>query len=276
MASNTSRTTGERIWRIVHYVSCTLIFLFLLAPIFAILPLSFNDSAFLSYPLRGFTWNWYVDLFTSDRWSLSVKNSFFIASLASALATTLGVAAAIGLNIAEFRGKAVLMAVLLSPMIIPIVIYAVGLYLFYGPLGLNQTYTGLILAHAALGAPFVVVTVSAVLANFDWSLVRAAQSLGAAPLTVFRRVMLPLLAPGVFSGALFAFAASFDEVVTVLFVGGPQHRTIPREMFSGLRENISPTIASAATLMLVTAVLLLLTVEWLKERTARMSRAPAS
>jgi len=266
---------GERIWRIILYVSCTLIFLFLLAPIFAVLPLSVNDSTFLSYPLRGFTWNWYVDLFTSDRWSLSVRNSFFIATLSSILATVLGVAAAIGLNIAEFRGKSMLTAVLLAPMIIPVVIYAVGLYLFYGPLGLNQTYVGLILAHAALGAPFVVVTVSAVLANFDWRLVRAAQSLGAAPLTVFRRIMLPLLAPGVFSGALFAFAASFDEVVTVLFVGGPQHRTIPREMFSGLRENISTTIASAATLMLVTAILLLLTVEWLKGRADRMNKVVA-
>lgn len=275
MASTTPRTPGERCWRLALFVGSGAVLLFLMAPILAVLPLSVNDSQFLSYPLRGFTWRWYDELMNSQRWGLSVRNSFFIGFTSALLATVLGTLAAIGLNIANFRGKAPLTAILLSPMIVPIVIYGVGLYLFFAPLGLTQTYTGLIMAHAALGAPFVVVTVSAVLANFDWRLVRAAQSLGAAPLTVFRRVMLPLLAPGVLSGALFAFAASFDEVVTVLLIGGPQHRTIPREMFSSLRENISPTIAAAAVLMLVTAVTLLLTVEWLKARTERLTKARA-
>ncbi|HEX2885925.1 ABC transporter permease, partial [Vineibacter terrae] len=238
----------------------------------AVLPLSLNDSQFLAYPLRGFTWRWYEELLGSARWGLSVRNSFFIGIMSALLATVLGTLAAIGLNVSDFRGKTALTAILLSPMVVPVVIYAVGLYLFFAPLGLTQTYTGLIMAHAALGAPFVVVTVSAVLASFDWRLVRAAQSLGANPFTVFRTIMLPLLAPGVFSGALFAFGTSFDEVVTLLLIGGPQHRTMPREMFSSLREDISPTIAAAAALMLVTAVLLLVTVEWLKARTARLTR----
>lgn len=266
------RTTGERCWRLALLAGSGAVLLFLIAPILAVLPLSLNDSQFLAYPLRGFTWRWYEELLGSARWGLSVRNSFFIGIMSALLATVLGTLAAIGLNVSDFRGKTALTAILLSPMVVPVVIYAVGLYLFFAPLGLTQTYTGLIMAHAALGAPFVVVTVSAVLASFDWRLVRAAQSLGANPFTVFRTIMLPLLAPGVFSGALFAFGTSFDEVVTLLLIGGPQHRTMPREMFSSLREDISPTIAAAAALMLVTAVLLLVTVEWLKARTARLTR----
>ncbi|TWS96609.1 ABC transporter permease [Reyranella sp. CPCC 100927] len=274
MGNTIPRTTGERCWRLALFIGSGAVLLFLITPILAVVPLSFNDSQFLAYPVRGFTWRWYEELLTSQRWALSVRNSFVIGIAAALLASILGTLAAIGLNISDFRGKASLTAVLLSPMVVPVVIYAVGLYLFFAPLGLTQTYTGLIMAHAALGAPFVVVTVSAVLANFDWALVRAAQSLGAHPITVFRTIMLPLLTPGVLSGALFAFATSFDEVVTLLLIGGPQHRTMPREMFSRLREDISPTIAAAAALMLVTAVLLLITVEWLKARTARMTRSP--
>jgi putative spermidine/putrescine transport system permease protein len=185
----------------------------------------------------------------------------------------LGTLAAIGLARAHFFGKRVVTAVLLSPLMVPIVIYSVGLYFFFAPIGLTQTYTGLVLAHAALGSPFVVVTVGASLSNFDHNLMRAAASLGAAPLYAFRRVMLPLLAPGVVTGALFAFAVSFDEVVTVLFLAAPEQRTIPREMFSGIRESISPIIAAASVVMVTTAVLLLIAVERLKRRAERLRLA---
>jgi putative spermidine/putrescine transport system permease protein len=155
-------------------------------------------------------------------------------------------------------------------MIVPLVITAVGVYFFYAPLGLTHSYTGLILAHTALGAPFVVITVSATLAGFDHSLTRAAASLGAAPVTVFFRVTLPLILPGVISGALFAFATSFDEVVIALFVAGPEQRTLPRQMFSGIRENISPTIAAVATILVVVAVALLTATELLRRRSDRL------
>ncbi|WP_137391843.1 ABC transporter permease [Rhodoligotrophos defluvii] len=245
---------------------------FLIAPILAILPLSVNDSQFLTYPLRGFTMRWYEAVFSSEKWRIALKNSFLIGIPATLIATVLGTLAAIGLQLADFRGKAVLTALLLSPLIVPIVIVAVGLYFFFAPLGLTQTYTGLILAHAALGAPFVLVTVGAALASFDRTLARAGASLGAAPLVVFRKIMLPLVRPGVLSGALFAFATSLDEVVIVLLLGAPHQRTIPREMFSSLRDNFNPTITAVATILTVLAVFLLLAVEWLRLRNERARR----
>lgn len=246
-----------------------LIAIFLIAPILAIVPLSVSDGQFLVYPLRGLSWRWFVAFFTSDRWAVSVKNSLFIGSIAASLACALGTMAAVGLTRANFFGKRIITGLILLPLVVPIVIYAVGLYFFFAPLGLTQSYTGLILAHAALGSPFVVVTVSASLSNFDYNLMRAATSLGAPPLLAFRRIMLPIVLPGVVTGALFAFAASFDEVVTVLFLASPEQRTIPREMFSGLRENLSPVIAAASTVMIAAAILLLAAVQVLHRRTER-------
>jgi putative spermidine/putrescine transport system permease protein len=265
-----TRTAGERFWTAVAWVAAALVLAFLVVPILAVLPLSANDSRFLVYPLQGFSTRWYEEFFASERWSLAIWNSLLIGISAALLATVLGTLAAIGLAMTEFRGKAVLVGILLAPMIVPVIIFAVGLAFFFGPLGLTQTYTGLILAHAALGTPFVVVTVSAALQGFDRNLARAANSLGAGPVTTFRRVMLPLIGPGVASGTLFAFAVSLDEVVTILIIGGPQHRTIPREMFSGIRENISPTIAAAAVVMTIVAVFLLGAVEFLRARGERI------
>jgi len=267
-----ARTRTERWAAVALRVFSIAVLVFLIAPILAILPLSVNDSQFLTYPMRGFTTEWYRAVFASDKWRLAVQNSFLIGVPATLLATVLGTLAAIGLSMADFRGKAALTALMLSPLVVPIVIVAVGLYFFFAPLGLTQTYTGLIVAHAALGAPFVVVTVGAALASFDRDLARAAAGLGAPPHTVFFRVMLPLLRPGVISGALFAFAVSFDEVVTVLLLGAPHQRTIPREMFSGLRDSFNPTIAAVATMLTLLAILLLLAVEWLRARGERLKR----
>jgi putative spermidine/putrescine transport system permease protein len=262
-------TRTERIARIALIVSAAGVFIFLIAPILALLPLSVNDSEFLTYPMRGLTTRWYEQVFSDPKWRLAVQNSFLIGVPAALVATVLGTLAAVGLALADFRGRRLVMALILSPLIAPIVIVAVGLYFFLAPLGLAQTYGGLIAAHAMLGAPFVVVTVSAALASFDRNLVRAGASLGAPPLLVFRRIMLPLIAPGVASGALFAFATSFDEVVTVLMLGAPHQRTIPREMFSGLRDSFNPTIAAVAALLTLLAIILLLTLEWLRARSAR-------
>lgn len=271
--NSTLETAPERLARRALILYGALVALFLVAPILAILPLSVSDGEFLVYPIRGYSWRWFEALFASERWRVAIKNSFLIGIVSALLATVLGTLAAIGLARADFPGKRIVTAVVLSPLIVPIVIYAVGLYFFFAPLGLTQSYAGIILAHASLGAPFVVVTVGASLSNFDMRLMRAASSLGAPPLYAFRRVMLPLVAPGVMTGALFAFAASFDEVVTVLFLAAPEQRTIPREMFSGIRDSISPIIAAASFIMVVTAVLLLVTVEGLKRRSSRLTRA---
>lgn len=270
MAARIARTTTEIAWTWILWVSAGLVLFFLMAPILAIIPLSFNSGQFLTYPLDGFSLRWYEDFITTERWMRSLTNSLIVGISATLLATTLGTLAALGLARARFPGKGLVMAVLLSPMIVPLVITAVGFYLFFAPLGLVASYPGLIMAHTALASPFVVITVSATLQGFDVILARAAASLGAPPLTAFRRVTLPLIAPGVISGALFAFAISFDEVVVVLFVAGPEQRTLPREMFSGIRENISPTITAVATILIVVSVVLLATMELLRRRNERL------
>lgn len=266
-------TLSERVTGWALAVFAVIAAIFLIAPILAILPLGFSDGEFLVYPIRGFSMKWMEAFFASEKWAVAVKNSFFIGTLSAIVATVLGTMAAVGLARTDFFGKKLLTGFVLSPLVVPIVIYAVGLYFFFAPLGLTQSYTGIVLAHAALGSPFVVVTVGASLAGFDHNLMRAAASLGASPLLAFRRVMLPLVLPGVVTGALFAFAASFDEVVTVLFLASPEQRTIPREMFSGLRESLSPIIAAASGVMVVTAIVLLVAVELLKKRGERMQKA---
>lgn len=270
MTARDASTREERLWRAALYSASALVLFFLTAPILAIVPLSFNSGTYLTYPLDGLSFRWYDAFLASEQWMRALRNSFIIGLSAAALATVLGTVAALGLTRADFRGKGIVMAILLSPMIVPVVIVAVGFYFFFAPLGLTASYAGLILAHTALGAPFVVITVAATLKGFDDNLVRAAASLGAAPVTTFFRVILPLIAPGVFSGALFAFATSFDEVVVVLLVAGPEQRTLPREMFSGLRENISPTITAVATIMILVSVLMLALLELLRRRNERL------
>ncbi len=271
--NRTLRTPAERAWSLALWAVCALVFVFLLAPILAIMPLSFSSGQFLTYPIPGFSLRWYAEFFTSDKWLGGLKNSMIVGVASTLLATALGTLASLGLVRARFRGKGLLMGLLISPMIVPLVITAVGFYFFFSPLGLTASYTGLILAHTALAAPFVVVTVTATLQGFDMNLARAAASLGAGPSTTFFKVILPLIAPGVASGALFAFATSFDEVVVVLFVAGPEQRTLPREMFSGIRENISPTITAAATILILFSVALLVALELLRRRNARMRGA---
>ena len=263
----------EKLWFWTHRSLCALVLLFLVLPILVIVPLSFNSGSFLVYPLQGFSLRWYEDFFTSAEWMRSLKNSLIVAPAATVLAMVFGTLASIGLTRGEFRGKALVMSLLISPMVAPVVIVGVASYLFFAPMGLGNSYTSLILVHAVLGVPFVIITVSATLQGFNYNLVRAAASMGASPLTAFRRVTLPLIAPGVISGALFAFATSFDEVVVTLFLAGPEQATLPRQMFSGIRENLSPTIAAAATLLIAFSIIMLLTLEWLRGRSEKMRTA---
>jgi putative spermidine/putrescine transport system permease protein len=263
-------STAERIWYYALRVGCVLILIFLVAPILVIAPLSFNADSFLMYPMSGFSLRWYREFFASPTWRLALQNSFIVSPLATLLAVVLGTLASIGLVRANFPGKALLTSILISPMVVPVVVSGVAIYLFFAPLGLTGSYTGLVLGHAVLGVPFVITTVTATLQGFDYNLVRAAASLGANPVTAFFRVTLPIVAPGVVSGALFAFATSFDEVVLTLFLASPEQSTLPRQMFSGIRDNISPTIAAVATLLIVLATLLLLTLEWQRRRSERL------
>ncbi|MCC7273333.1 MAG: ABC transporter permease [Alphaproteobacteria bacterium] len=263
-------TPGQRLAYAALWAHLALVMIFLVAPIVAIAPLSFSSGSFLYYPLPGLSLRWYADFFTSEFWLPALANSAIVGVAATALATTLGTLAALGLWLAPFPGKAIVVAVLLAPMVVPIIVVAVGVYFAFAQAGLANTRLGLVLAHTALAAPFVVVTVQATLAGFDRSLMRAAASLGAPPATAFRRVMLPLIVPGVVSGALFAFATSFDEVVVAFFLAGPGQRTLPRQMFAGINENISLTITAAASLLVILSIALMAAVEHLRRRGERL------
>lgn len=270
MALPETYTRGQRIWHWTHWVITVAVLLFLVLPVLVIVPLSFSAGSFLTFPLPGISLRWYEELFASGPWRLSFRNSMIVGVSTTILATFLGTLAAMGLSRANFPAKGAVMALLISPMVVPIVIVGVGIYFFYAPLGLTGSLFGLTLAHTVLAVPFVVITVSATLAGFDYNLLRAAASLGAPPVTTFRRVVLPTIAPGVVSGAIFAFVTSFDEVVVALFLTGPGERTLPRQMFVGIRENISPVIAAAATLLILLSVILMTVTELLRRRSARL------
>ena len=258
-------------------LSSWLILLFLIMPILVIVPLSFNAEPFFSFTegmltlqSEAYSLRWYREVFTDQAWLLSIKNSFLIGIGSTIIATVLGTCAAVGLARAEMPARRLITAILLSPMIVPVIITAAGMFFFYSNIGLSGNYLGITLAHAVLGTPFVIITVTATLASFDYGLARAALSLGATPLRVFFDIILPLIRPGVISGALFAFITSFDEVVVILFMASPQQRTIPRQMFSGLREQINPSILAVATLLIIMSIMLLITLELLRRRSERL------
>lgn len=247
---------------------------FLIAPVLAIIPLSFNAGSYFSYPMTGFSLRWYEKALLNPDWQRAFLNSLGIGAMATLIATVLGTLAALGLSRSSFPWRSVIMPLLISPMIIPVVVVAVGFYMVFAPLGLTDSYAGVVLAHAALGTPFVVITVTASLLSFDRNLVRAAAGLGAPPWTAFRRVTLPLISPAVATGAIFAFATSFDEVVVILFIGGPAQRTVPRQMWSGIREAIDPSILAVATLLTIFAIALFVTLNWLRSRNTAAQGRP--
>ncbi|MEL7114191.1 MAG: ABC transporter permease subunit [Pseudomonadota bacterium] len=281
-------TPGQVAWHYGFRIICGAIFVFLITPILVVMPLSFNAQDFFTFTPEmlaldpaGFSLKHYNDFFTNNEWQRSFKNSLIIAPIATVISVTLGTLAAIGLSQSHVPGKRAIMAILISPMIVPLIISATGMFFFYssignfmeGTLGLNKTFVGyvkVILAHAVLGIPFVIITVTATLVGFDRSLTRAAANMGAGPVKTFFSVQMPLILPGVISGGLFAFITSFDEVVVVLFVGSASQKTLPWQMFTGLREQISPTILAVATILVVISVLLLATVEMLRRRSERL------
>ena len=274
MAAGSQSTRSERVAALVIRLFSAVVLIFLVAPILVVIPLSFNDSAYFSYPMTGISLRWYETLFASADWRRAILNSFVIGLGSTVLATALGTLAALGLSRPAFPLRGLIMPFLISPMIIPIVVVAVGLYLVFAPFGLTNSYMGVVLAHTALGTPFVVITVTATLMSFDTSLTRAAASLGAGPFTVFRRVTLPLISPGIATGGVFAFATSFDEVIVILFIGGVEQRTIPRQMWTGIRDQINPTILAMATLLTCFAIALFLTIDWLQGRNATAATPP--
>ena len=269
--------TLGRTWHYGFHTYCGLVFVFLVAPLIAIIPLSFNAEPYFTFSKEmvnldpeAYSLRWYKDIIHNKQWLHSAKNSIIIAFFATILATTLGTVAALGLSQSYMPFRVAIMGLLISPMIVPLIISAAGMFFFYSKIGLSQTMVGLILAHAALGTPFVVITVTATLIGFDHSLTRAAASLGSNPTNTFFKVIMPLVTPGMISGALFAFITSFDEVVVVFFLAGFEQRTIPRQMWAGIREQISPTILAVATLLVLLSILLFTAIELLRRRSEKL------
>jgi putative spermidine/putrescine transport system permease protein len=267
----------EKTWYYAFRIICGLVLFFLIAPIVVLIPLSFNAEPYftftqgmLTFKSSAFSTRWYADIINNPQWIFSIKNSIIIGFFATIFATFFGTLAAWGLSRPQTPFRVPLMSLLISPMIVPLIITAAGMFFFYSKVGLAQTYPGLILAHTVLGIPFVIITVTATLMGFDQNLIRASASLGANPVTTFHKVVLPLILPGVISGALFALVTSFDEIVVVLFLSGFEQRTIPRQMWVGIREQISPTILAVATILIALAVALLTTVELLRRRSERL------
>jgi putative spermidine/putrescine transport system permease protein len=270
-------TTGQRVWFWTFRSICVAIIFFLIMPILVVIPLSFNAANFFTFTpemLRfepgAYSLRHYQDFFTNPDWQAALWNSVRIAPVATLVAVVLGTLAAVGLSQSHVPFRGTIMAILISPMIVPLIISAAGMYFFYSRLGLQGSYWGVVLAHAVLGIPFVIITVTATLVGFDKSLVRAAANMGAGPVRTFFKVQMPLILPGVISGALFAFITSFDEVVVVLFVGSASQKTLPWQMFIGLREQISPTILAVATILVAISVALLTTLELLRRRSEKL------
>lgn len=245
---------------------------FLIAPLIAILPLAFTSSVFLTYPIPGYSMRWFDELASADVWRMSIVNSLIIGTGTTLLAGALGTLAALGLRNAGLVLPGLFRTAFLLPMVVPAVVLGVGMQVFFVHLGLANSYAGVIAAHSVVAVPFVVVSVTASLAGIDRRVERAAASLGAGPLTVFRRVTLPLALPGILSGAVFAFATSLDEVVLTLFVAGPNQRTLARQMFSSIRENISPAIAAAAFLFIIGTLLIAAVAVLVRRRTERLKQ----
>jgi putative spermidine/putrescine transport system permease protein len=268
-----------RIWHYTYLTFCGLVFFFLIAPLFVILPLSFNAEQYIHFSSKmlaldpeGFSLRWYEDMIfgTKNPWGLATKNSLIIAFFATIGSTILGTVAALGLSSRHMPYKAAFMALLISPMIVPLIISGTAIFFFMAKVGLAATHTGIVLSHIILGTPFVVITVTATLSGFDHSVTRAAASLGSNPVNTFMKITLPLIMPGVISGALFAFVTSFDEVVVVLFLAGLENTTIPIQMWVGLREQLSPTIMAVATCLIVMSTLILVSAELLRRRSERL------
>jgi putative spermidine/putrescine transport system permease protein len=290
-------TPLERVWHYIFLTFTGATLLFLIIPVLVVVPLSFNVEPYFSftkgmltfdpkaYSLKWYadmldngtsgrfaagSWDWYKDVWYNAQWVIAMKNSFFIGIVATIIATVLGTVAAVGLSSPNMPYRTAITSLLISPMIVPVVITATGAYFFLAKIGLVKSYTGVILTHAMLGIPFVIITVTATLQGFDRNLIRAAESLGANWYTTFFKVVLPLIIPGMVSGALFAFVTSFDEVVAVLFIADIEQRTIPRQMWSGIREQISPTILAVATILIAISIMLLTTIEMLRRRSERL------
>jgi putative spermidine/putrescine transport system permease protein len=232
-------------------VFTALVAVFLMGPIFVVVPIAFSSSSYMEFPPPGFSLRWFEAFFTSREWADATMTSLNVAAATVVAATVLGTLAALGLRRLRGRWASLLTGLLAFPLMVPLIAYALGLYLVYAVFGLNGTIPGLVLAHTALALPYVVINISAPLSTMDETQEKAARSLGANQIKTFFTVVLPHIYPGVLAGALFAFLASFDEVIVAIFVSGITTKTLPVMMWESVRTDLDPTIAAVATMLIV-------------------------
>jgi putative spermidine/putrescine transport system permease protein len=256
--------------RVALYVVSAAILAYLVFPVFVVVPLSFSSAKYLQFPPPGFSLQWYENYFGRRDWLVATGLSLRVGLATAALATVLGTAASLALVRGRFRGRDAINSFLVSPLIIPTIIVAIGVYFFYARLQIIGSPFALALAHTALAIPFVVVNVSATLYGFDERLEFAAMNLGANRWQTFQKVTLPIIRPGVFAGALFAFITSFDELIVALFVSGTGAVTLPRKMWDALRLEIDPTIAAISSILIAVSILIFVSAELLRQRGERM------
>jgi putative spermidine/putrescine transport system permease protein len=256
------------LWVIVAIVLAYLVF-----PVFIVAPVSFSSAKYLQFPPPGWSLQWYENYFARPGWVPATLLSIRVALVTAVLATLLGTAASLALVRGRFPGRNAINSFMVSPLVCPGIIVAIGVYFFYAQARLVGNPLGLALAHTGLALPFVVTNVSATLHGFDERLEYAAMNLGANRWQTFRRVTLPIIRPGVFAGALFAFIVSFDELIVALFVSGSGAVTLPRKMWDSLRQEIDPTIAAVSTILITLSILILLTAELLRQRSERTRTA---
>lgn len=265
-SSTAVRPLRDRFPSILLYLFCGLVFFYLIIPIFIVIPMSFSSSMFLKFPPPGYSLQWYKNYLTSRDWMEATWVSIRVASATTVIATVLGTLLSFALVRGRFRGKSLIYAFAVSPMIVPLIIVAIAVYFFYSKIHLVGTLTGMIAAHTLLATPFVLVIVTSTLKGFDETLERASLSLGANPLKTFLLVTMPIIRPGILSGAFFAFITSFDELVVAIFVAGTHAVTLPKRMWDGIRLEIDPTISAVSSIFIGLSVLLMIGIELLRRR----------
>jgi putative spermidine/putrescine transport system permease protein len=263
----------RRLWL---YVLVTLVMMFLILPTLIVVPMSFSDGNFLTFPPEEWSLRWYRAYFTSPAWLGATRISMTAAVLTALLATPIGTAAAWGLHRGRFALTPIVLMVLASPMIVPIILIAIGVFFVFARLGLVNTITGLVISHTMMALPFVVILVLARLQSFDMNQVRVAQSLGASPLRAFFTIALPQLRFTLVSAALLAFLTSFDEVIIALFISGGGGATLTKQMFTSLRDQVDPTIAAVSSILIGLSILFVAVLQVLQARAASSHAAPAT
>jgi putative spermidine/putrescine transport system permease protein len=262
---------GGTSWRLASVAG--LVFLYLVFPILVVIPLSFSSGTYLSFPPPGLSLRWYENFFSRSDWLGAAGLSLWVGGTVMVLATALGAPAALAAVRSSFRGRNLLVGFIVSPLIAPAIIVAIGIYFFYARLGLVGNPFALVIAHTSLAVPFVFINVSATLHGFDERLEHAAMNLGATPWRTFWQVTFPIIRPGILAGALFAFISSFDELVVALFISGGTAVTLPRKMWESIRFEIDPTIAAVSTILIVLTGALFLSAELLRQRSERLRSA---